>query len=752
MSLAVFAVTNKDDIDLPLMALFPLERLSMKWTHVHSVGAGLQNIANTCYMNSTLQCLTYTPPLTNFLMTREHSSECNSPKDKFCMMCTLEKHIVKAFSNSGKAIYPIDVLWKLPYIGGHFGFLHQEDAHEFLQATINALQDSCLNGMELDSATETKTFIHQVFGGLFRSRVTCLNCNRVSDTFEPFTDIPVDVERTDNISNALVDFVAPEQLDGESAYCCSKCQQMVTATKECNIYRSSNILTIMLKRFSAILGQKIGKYVEYPEYLDMEPYMSDNNIGPQHYSLYAVLIHSGDNVYAGHYYCYTKASDGRWYFMDDCLVTESDIKTVLRQHAYILFYAKSSEEETTKGGGQMRLNTVISDQASTEPNVMPQDNATIHHCTYAVNLSLSPQMTEESHSDTVPLSGVTSVQDCEESKTSDMECSRCTAYSQESRKMCHPQHGYTWDSQNEHDHQSQVHPPLQDRSKLDESLQELSHQDHSEWHRSKKMRSHRKIVHRFQPYKHSHRHKSQQDLSNWTESNHKRSEWDKSYKMRLHLNLVHQNWPNKHWSNRDDSRDNLSHKSFPHQNRSNQDESYQTQSQQNRVYRPYQHWSRQENSAQDEAHQDLKHHKRSDSDRPKKMQMHQNPVHSFQQDHRSHSGKSYQARSNQDEVHRQNLSHQYKSYQTQSHQNRVDRPYLHQSPRAVSHQENSAQDKAHQNLTTHNRSDRDRSNRMGLHRNPVHRFQSYQRSHSGKSDQACSDLDEIHRDPSYHKL
>lgn len=65
-----------DGIDSPQRVLFPPERLNLKWNQVHRIGAGLQNMGNTCFLNSALQCLTYTPPFANYMLTREHSKSC----------------------------------------------------------------------------------------------------------------------------------------------------------------------------------------------------------------------------------------------------------------------------------------------------------------------------------------------------------------------------------------------------------------------------------------------------------------------------------------------------------------------------------------------------------------------------------------------------------------------------------------------------------------------------------------------------
>lgn len=250
-------ISCDDGIDLPQKVLFSPERLHLKWTQVHRIGAGLQNMGNTCFLNSALQCLTYTPPFANYMLTREHSKTCHEPG--FCMMCTMQNHIIQVFANSGNVIKPIGVLNELKRIAKHFRYGSQEDAHEFLRYTVDAMQKSCLAGTKLDRQTQATTFIHQVFGGHLRSRVKCLNCKAVSDTFDPFLDITLEIKTALSVSKALEQFVKPEQLDGENAYKCTKCKKMVTASKRFTIHRSSNVLTLSLKRFANFSGGKITK-------------------------------------------------------------------------------------------------------------------------------------------------------------------------------------------------------------------------------------------------------------------------------------------------------------------------------------------------------------------------------------------------------------------------------------------------------------------------------------------------------------
>ncbi|XP_053939443.1 ubiquitin carboxyl-terminal hydrolase 36 isoform X2 [Cuculus canorus] len=327
-------------IPMPQKVLFPVERLSLQWQRTHRIGAGLRNLGNTCFLNSTVQCLTYTPPLANYLLSREHSRTCQ--RGEFCMLCTMENHMIQVFGSSGSAIQPISFIRGIKKIAKHIRFGSQEDAHEFLNFTIDAMQRACLNGYtQLDRQTQTTTLVHRIFGGYLRSRVKCKGCNSASDTYEPFLDLAVEVKEAENIQQALNLFVRPEMLCKENAYMCDKCKTKVRAIKRFSIHQASNVLTLSLKRFSNFSGGKITKDVAYPEFLDIRPYMSENEGDPIKYKLYAVLVHSGYCCRSGHYYCYVKASNGQWYEMNDAIVRLSNIKVVLNQQAYVLFYLRT---------------------------------------------------------------------------------------------------------------------------------------------------------------------------------------------------------------------------------------------------------------------------------------------------------------------------------------------------------------------------------------------------------------------------
>ncbi|NWW24004.1 UBP42 hydrolase, partial [Falcunculus frontatus] len=315
---------------LPQRILFPPEEICMDWQQRQRPGVGLFNQGNTCYINVILQCLTYTPPLASYLLSYEHSRSCQ--QQGFCMMCTMEAHVRKVLCSSASAILPGAVLRDLKFIGEEFEYGRQENAYKFFRCTLNAMQRACLSGChDLDISSQETTIVHQIFGGLMKSRVTCLSCQAVVDSYKAFLDVSLDIRAASSLTTVLEDHVAPKQLDQKECFRCTKCKKKAAASKRVTVHHAPRVLMLCLERADQRTGTKISKFVEYPEHLDLRPYMSDTAGEPLLCSLYAIVVHSGDTCLEGHFLCYTKASNGLWYRMDDEFVDSCDIHTVLGQ-------------------------------------------------------------------------------------------------------------------------------------------------------------------------------------------------------------------------------------------------------------------------------------------------------------------------------------------------------------------------------------------------------------------------------------
>ncbi|RWS12675.1 ubiquitin carboxyl-terminal hydrolase 36-like protein [Dinothrombium tinctorium] len=310
-------------------------------------------MGNTCFMNSVLQCLSYTPPLVNYLLYsgEDHKAKCKLVS--FCMICDLEMHVKRLYQNAGGIIKPLNIYQRLKSIAKHFQFGRQEDAHEFLRYVIDHMWKSCISNYELrancklDAASKETTIINHIFGGYMRSQVTCGVCKETSNTYDYFMDFILDIKNVCTLEKALEKFVQPETLQADNAYKCQRCKKKVIAQKRFSVHQAPNVATFQFKRFdyNRIFGGKIMKQVVYPEELNLRPYMSESTGSAINYKLNCVLVHLGATSNSGHYYCYVKSSNNMWYLMDDARVSQVSISHVLNQQAYILIYVRQNSHK-----------------------------------------------------------------------------------------------------------------------------------------------------------------------------------------------------------------------------------------------------------------------------------------------------------------------------------------------------------------------------------------------------------------------
>ncbi|KAG2609925.1 hypothetical protein PVAP13_4KG076100 [Panicum virgatum] len=318
--------------------------LSVARIYLGRIGAGLRNLGNTCYLNSVLQCLTYTEPFAAYLQSGKHKSSCRT--SGFCALCALQNHVKTALQSTGKIVTPSDIVKNLRCISRSFRNSRQEDAHELMVNLLESMHKCCLpSGVpsESQSAYE-KSLVHKIFGGRLRSQVKCTRCLHCSNKFDPFLDLSLDIAKATTLVRALQNFTEEELLDGgQKQYQCERCRQKVVAKKRFTIDKAPNVLTVHLKRFSPFNPrEKIDKRVEFQPVLDLKPFVSDSKGSDFKYSLYGVLVHAGWNTQSGHYYCYVCTSSGMWHNLDDNQVRQVREADVLRQKAYMLFYVRDS--------------------------------------------------------------------------------------------------------------------------------------------------------------------------------------------------------------------------------------------------------------------------------------------------------------------------------------------------------------------------------------------------------------------------
>ncbi|KAL3821306.1 hypothetical protein ACJIZ3_007211 [Penstemon smallii] len=341
---------------------------------------GLRNLGNSCYLNSVLQCLTYTPPLAGFCLRFLHSSICDlgvgKEKKGECPFCILEKRIVRSLSIEAVSDSPLRINSCLRIYAEHFRTGRQEDAHEFLRYVIDACHNTCLRLKKLHQQRRTngvanggdiggtgETVVQEIFGGALQSQVECLSCGAESIKVDEIMDISLDILHSGSLKASLQKFFQPEVLDGNNKYKCDNCKELVAARKQMSILQAPNVLVIQLKRFEGMFGGKIDKPIAFDETLLLSSYMckASQDLHPE-YNLCGTIVHSGSSPDSGHYYAYIKDACGRWFCCNDSYVSVSSLQEVLSEKVYILFFSR------TKQRPRARVDLVANGSKSHESN------------------------------------------------------------------------------------------------------------------------------------------------------------------------------------------------------------------------------------------------------------------------------------------------------------------------------------------------------------------------------------------------
>jgi ubiquitin C-terminal hydrolase len=335
---------SNEDVNI---GLFPpsLVAMNQKWRTVVRVGPGLYNHGNTCFLNSTLQCLLHTPSLVQILQQNAQEALRGLKKNgESTILEYFQKLVIEAYSTSVKSISPRSMVQNIRR--RQFRLSRQEDAHEYLRQLLDCMHEEVLkaNGVKVsDGAIAETTFISRIFGGYLCNELRCSVCKYCSTTVNHFQDLSLEVSGgISSVQESLKAFMKTEVLGTGNEWVCGGCNKKVKASKQMLIDTAPRVLVLHLKRFSfgSSFG-KINKQIKFEETLVLQ-----SKHGPTTYYLHGLVVHHGSSVHSGHYVAFVKAANGIWHEMNDSSVHVTSVNKVLSQQAYILFYGESEVEST----------------------------------------------------------------------------------------------------------------------------------------------------------------------------------------------------------------------------------------------------------------------------------------------------------------------------------------------------------------------------------------------------------------------
>ena len=293
--------------------------------------AGLANLGNSCFMNTVIQCLAYSPGLPFFV---EHIP--NLFYDKLIDQEFFLHHfgeLVKDMKSS-KSASPNIFFHNLPKICPGMECGYQQDAHEFLIALLNVFDSECAKAFSVTHGYYD-TAVHALFGMRLTGKRICMRCQNVVDVSSRLLDVALQLDY-ETIEDCFQSFMTPQI----SGHVCDSCGQKSTFQEELQISHAPEILIVTMMRFASN-GSKIERVVDFGLELDLSPFCTSDTTGV--FDLFAVIVHNGHQMHKGHFMCYVMCSNGVWYSADDSKVLKTSTKNVLFSRPYILFYKRKTE-------------------------------------------------------------------------------------------------------------------------------------------------------------------------------------------------------------------------------------------------------------------------------------------------------------------------------------------------------------------------------------------------------------------------
>ncbi|XP_057457577.1 ubiquitin carboxyl-terminal hydrolase 8 isoform X2 [Lotus japonicus] len=199
---------------------------------------GLQNLGNTCFMNSALQCLTHTPKLVDYFL-EDYGREINHDNPLGMngeIALAFGDLLRKLWAPGASPVPPRTFKSKLARFAPQFSGFNQHDSQELLAFLLDGLHED-LNRVKCKPYAEAKdgddrpdeevadeywhnhlarndSVIVDVCQGQYKSTLVCPVCRKVSVTFDPFMYLSLPLPSTTMRTMTLT--VVSSNCDGKS--------------------------------------------------------------------------------------------------------------------------------------------------------------------------------------------------------------------------------------------------------------------------------------------------------------------------------------------------------------------------------------------------------------------------------------------------------------------------------------------------------------------------------------------------------
>ncbi len=264
---------------------------------------GLDNLGNTCFMNTGLQCLLHTEPfMRRFYIEKQNFPSSSTTSQALYDLC---KEMVEKTENSRSSIAPYT--FKRVFGSKHemFSGYSQHDTQEFLRILLDDVSQE-MNRVkvipkyrELDAKIKDKVRLNTEYDKLYKERensividtftvqllniFTCCECGYETYSFDKLIDIPLLLESDSysgfSIFSLLNAFFTTEKIKWESPCENSSCKKKSYHTKIVKLSICPEILIFSIQRNNGRARRKNTSAVTFEETVDVSKFFDVECLG-----------------------------------------------------------------------------------------------------------------------------------------------------------------------------------------------------------------------------------------------------------------------------------------------------------------------------------------------------------------------------------------------------------------------------------------------------------------------------------------
>jgi len=189
---------------------------------------GLQNLGNTCFMNSSLQCLSHVSDLTYYFLDNHFIKDLNSSNRLGTggkLAAAYAELMKELWHGTENYVSPWDIKKIIAEKASQFSGYNQQDAAEFLSYLVDGLHEDLnkvinkpyVETVESDNRPDeivaqqswenhqkrNQSIIVDLMHGQFKSKLVCPDCQKISITFDPYMTISLPIPHKNYITLPL---------------------------------------------------------------------------------------------------------------------------------------------------------------------------------------------------------------------------------------------------------------------------------------------------------------------------------------------------------------------------------------------------------------------------------------------------------------------------------------------------------------------------------------------------------------------